>query len=171
MVSGNAIVTPIDYAWVSTTGETGDRNYDEFQSESEIIAIIRQHPTSIMAVEMPHCTPEMLAKHATWEESRHFAAHKLATLKASHLFKPATHSMFLYEILNRERDIRLSGVGAMFSTQAIWDQHTNPEGKLFVARTSLWQRLRAEGNSCYRRNICVVRLPLQFPTQQGPLSG
>jgi uncharacterized protein (DUF1015 family) len=130
MVSRNAIATPIDYAWVSTTGETGDRNYDEFQSESEITAIIRQRPTSIMAVEMPHCTPEMLAKHATWEESQHFAAHKLATMKASHLFKPATHMMFLYEILNRERGIRLSGIGAMFSIHAIWDQHTNPEGKI-----------------------------------------
>jgi uncharacterized protein (DUF1015 family) len=130
MVSGNAIVTPIEHAWVSTTGETGDRNYDEFQSESEITTIITEHPTSILAVEMPHCTSEMLSKHATLEESGHFAAHKLTTLKASHLFKPATHIMFLYEILNREKGIRLSGVGAMFSTHAIWDQHTNPEGKI-----------------------------------------
>jgi hypothetical protein len=95
MVSRNALVTPIDYAWVSTTGETGDRNYDEFQSESEITTIIAEHPTSILAVEMPHCTPEMLAKHATWEESLHFAAHKLATWKASHLFKPVRHIIFL----------------------------------------------------------------------------
>src|SRR5947209_3572043 len=59
-----AELAPIAKGWVSTTGETGAQNYDEFADDTEITAIVEANPRSMLAVEMAHCTPEMLAEGA-----------------------------------------------------------------------------------------------------------
>jgi uncharacterized protein (DUF1015 family) len=53
-------VTAIPAGWVSK-GRTGAPNYDEFAAESEITALIEALPTSALAIEMPHRTPEAVA--------------------------------------------------------------------------------------------------------------
>jgi hypothetical protein len=50
-----ASLARIRKGWVSTTGETGAQNYDEFADDAEITAIVEANPRSMLAVEMAHC--------------------------------------------------------------------------------------------------------------------
>src|SRR5438552_18981248 len=82
-------LAPIQKGWVSTTGETGAQNYDEFADDAEITAIVEANPRSMLAVEMAHCTPEMLAEGADRERSLRYGAERLRRLKDDGLLAPA----------------------------------------------------------------------------------
>lgn len=88
---------PIDVAWVSTGG-TGAQNYDEFASDAEIEAIIARHPDSVLAVEMPHCTPEARIAGLPFTRALPAAVTRLAELKAGGRFERAQDVVALYRI-------------------------------------------------------------------------
>src|ERR671932_416092 len=98
-----AELAPIAKGWVSTTGETGAQNYDEFADDAEITAIVEANPRSMLAVEMAHCTPEMLAEGAGRERSLRYGAERLQRLKDDGLLAP---------------------------TAEIWDAERNPGGRI-----------------------------------------
>src|SRR2546423_8349253 len=91
-------LAPILKGWVSTTGETGAQNYDEFADDAEITAIVEANPSSMLGVEMAHCTPEMLAEGADRERSLRYGAERLRRLKADGLLAPAGDFVGAHEI-------------------------------------------------------------------------
>ncbi len=123
-------VAPLAHAWVSTSGATAARNYDEFQNDDEITEIITRQPTSILAVEMPQCAPEMRASNADRAASLRFARTRLAELKDAGELVPYRNIIFLYEIRNVAAGTSQLGIGAMVSTTEIWDQLANPHGRV-----------------------------------------
>src|SRR5919197_1443523 len=120
--------TPIAKGWVSTTGETGAQNYDEFTDDAEITAIVEANPRSMLAVEMAHCTPEMLAEGADRDRSLSYAAERLQALKEDGLLAPAEDFVVAYEI--DAPTGRQLGIGLMAPTAEIWDAERNPGGRI-----------------------------------------
>src|ERR671929_950345 len=121
-------LAPIRRGWVSTTGETGAQNYDEFADDAEITAIVEANPRSMLAVEMAHCTPEMLAEGAGRERSLRYGAERLQALKADGLLAPAEDFVVAYEI--DAPTGRQLGIGLMAPTAEIWDAERNPGGRI-----------------------------------------
>ncbi|GAA3767221.1 DUF1015 family protein [Plantactinospora mayteni] len=89
------VVHPITRAWV-TTGGTGAQNYDEFADDAEITAIIRDNPSSALAIEMPHRAPESLGRSFT--DALPDAVTRLAQARADGSYTPAEQVVVLYRI-------------------------------------------------------------------------
>src|ERR671933_623008 len=123
-----AALAPIAKGWVSTTGETGAQNYDEFADDAEITAVVEANPHSMLAVEMAHCTPEMLAEGAARERSLRYGAERLQALKEDSLLAPAENFVVAYEI--DAPTGRQLGIGLMAPTAEIWDAERNPGGRI-----------------------------------------
>jgi len=123
-----ASLAPIGKGWVSTTGETGAQNYDEFADDAEITAIVEANPRSMLAVEMAHCTPEMLAEGADRERSLRHGAERLRRLKDDGLLAPVQDFVVAYEI--DAPTGRQLGIGLMAPTAEIWDAERNPGGRI-----------------------------------------
>src|SRR3989440_1947101 len=123
-----AELAPIAKGWVSTTGETGAQNYDEFADDAEITAIVEANPRSMLVVEMAHRTPEMLADGADRERSLRYGAERLQRLKDEGLLAPAEGFVVAYEI--DAPTGRQLGIGLMASTAEIWDAERNPRGRI-----------------------------------------
>ena len=121
-------LAPIAKGWVSTAGETGAQNYDEFADDAEITAIVEANPRSMLAVEMAHCTPEMLAEGAGRERSLRYGAERLQRLKDDGLLAPAQDFVVAYEIDGPTG--RQLGIGLMAATAEIWDAERNPGGRI-----------------------------------------
>src|ERR671937_2885060 len=121
-------LAPIAKGWVSTTGETGAQNYDEFADDAEITAIVSANPRSMLAVEMAHCTPEMLAEGAGRERSLRYGVERLQRLKDDGLLAPAQDFVVAYEI--DAPTGRQLGIGLMAPTAEIWDTERNPGGRI-----------------------------------------
>src|SRR2546423_537331 len=121
-------LAPILKGWVSTTGETGAQNYDEFADDAEITGIVEANPRSMLAVEMAHRTPEMLAEGADRERSLRYGAERLQRLKDDGLLAPAEGFVVAYEI--DAPTGRQLGIGLMASTAEIWDAERNPRGRI-----------------------------------------
>jgi uncharacterized protein (DUF1015 family) len=123
-----AELVAIAKGWVSTTGETGAQNYDEFADDAEITAIVEANPRSMLAVEMAYCTPEMLAEGADRERSLRYGAERLRRLKDDALLAPAEGFVVAYEI--DAPTGRQLGIGLMAPTAEIWDAERNPGGRI-----------------------------------------
>jgi uncharacterized protein (DUF1015 family) len=123
-----AELAPIAHGWISTTGETGAQNYDEFADEAEITRIVEANPASMLGVEMPHRTPEMLATGADRTRSLRHGAERLAGLKRDGLLAEARNFLVAYEI--DAPTGRQLGIGLMAPTAWIWDAEENPEGRI-----------------------------------------
>src|ERR671929_1578591 len=123
-----AELASIAKGWVSTTGETGAQNYDEFADDAEITGIVEANPHSMLAVEMAHCTPEMLAEDADRERSLGYGAERLRRLKDDGLLAPAQDFVVAYEI--DAPTGRQLGIGVMAPTAEIWDAERNPSGRI-----------------------------------------
>lgn len=93
----DTIVHPIDIAWIST-GATGAQNYDEFASETEVEAAIARHPHSVLAIEMPHCTPAAVAAETSFVDALPAAAEQLRALRAEGLFRRCDDVVAPYRI-------------------------------------------------------------------------
>src|SRR5205085_5821915 len=119
-----ANVAPITKGWVSTTGETGAQNYDEFADDAEITAIAEANPRSMLAVEMAHCTPQMLAERADRERSLRYGAERLRRLKDDGLLAPAEDFVVAYEI--DAPTGRQLGIGLMAPAAELWAEDRNP---------------------------------------------
>src|SRR5919202_2067200 len=123
-----AELAPIAKGWISTTGETGAQNYDEFADDAEMTAIVEAHPRSMLAVEMAHCTPEMLAEGPDRERSLRYGAERLQGLKDEGLLAPAQDFLVAYEI--EAPTGRQLGIGLTAPTAEIWDAERNPSGRI-----------------------------------------
>ena len=128
-------LAPIAKGWISTTGETGAQNYDEFADDAEITAIVEANPRSMLAVEMAHRTPEMLAEGADRERSLRYAAERLQRLKDDGLLAKARDFVVAYEI--DAPTGRQLGIGLMAPTAEIWDAERNPSGRI-IRSLSWW---------------------------------
>jgi uncharacterized protein (DUF1015 family) len=117
------LALPIDVAWVSN-GDTGARNYDEFASHDEIAAVIRDRPASMLAVDMPHCTPDDLAAGRTFWDALPAAAGRLRRLKEDGHFTRATDVVLPYRITSGDRTAY--GVWAMVATDEISTSADDP---------------------------------------------
>src|ERR671934_3036668 len=123
-----AELAPIAKGWVSTTGETGAQNYDEFADDTEITAIVEANPRSMLAVEMAHTTPEMLTEGAHRERSLRYGAERLQRLKDDGLLTPEEEFVVAYEI--DAPTGRQLGIGLMAPTAEIWEAERNPDGRI-----------------------------------------
>src|SRR5947209_15275123 len=123
-----ASLAPIAKGWISTTGETGAQNYDEFADDAEITAIVEANPRSMLAVEMAHRTPEMLAEGADRERSLRYGAERLQRQKDDGLLAAAQDFVVAYEI--DAPTGRQLGIGLMAPTAEIWDAERNPDGRI-----------------------------------------
>jgi uncharacterized protein (DUF1015 family) len=121
-------LAPIAHGWISTTGETGAQNYDEFADEAEITRIVEANPASMLAVEMPHRTPEMQAAGADRPRALRHGAERLARLKREGLLAEAREFLVAYEI--DAPTGRQLGIGLMAPTAWIWDAEENPTGRI-----------------------------------------
>lgn len=93
---------PIKKAWLSTTGDTGAQNYDEFANDAEITDIITANPASALAVEMPHLTPEALAAGLSFEQALPQAAERLSALQAAGRYTGHDDVVVVYRISGEE---------------------------------------------------------------------
>lgn len=91
------IAHPIRTAWVSGGG-TGAQNYDEFADNGEIEKILRAQPASILAVDMPHCTPEARAEGRSFQDSLPAARARLQELKDEGRFREVDDVVVGYRI-------------------------------------------------------------------------
>ena len=121
-------LAPIAHGWVAATGETGAQNYDEFADEAEITRIVEANPSSMLAVEMPHRTPEMLAERADRPRALAYGAERLQRLKQDGLLAEAHDFMVAYEI--DAPTGRQLGIGLMAPTAEIWEADRNPGGRI-----------------------------------------
>jgi hypothetical protein len=87
--------------WISR-GATGAPNYGEFVADSEVTAAIEQRPDSLLAVEMPHCTPESVRLGRGFGESLPAAAAHLDRLRGDGVLQPVTDVVAPYRILTSE---------------------------------------------------------------------
>jgi uncharacterized protein (DUF1015 family) len=116
-----SFVHPIHRAWLGTAG-TGARNYDEFASDEEITAIVRDNPHSALAVEMPHLAPESLGR--SFVDALPDAAARLEAAKREGRYLPAEDVVVLYRITDPATGRVSHGLFAMVDTDEI---STSPE--------------------------------------------
>ncbi|WP_285662905.1 DUF1015 family protein [Actinorhabdospora filicis] len=107
----------ISAAWLSTTGDTGAQNYDEFANDAEITDIIRANPASALAVEMPHLTPESLAAGLDFAQSLPMAAERLAAVRAAGKYTRHEDVVVVYRISDSTHTAY--GLWAMVDTDQI----------------------------------------------------
>jgi uncharacterized protein (DUF1015 family) len=118
-----SVVRPIEVAWVSR-GNTGAPNYDEFNTYDEIAEIIAANPTSILAVDMPHATPEGRKADLGFFDALPEALPRLERLKADGHFARAEDVVLPYRITTP--DGPSYGVWAMVATSEISDAAEKP---------------------------------------------
>ena len=99
----DAAAAPIAIAWLSS-GPTGAQNYDEFAADAEIEDLLREHPTSLLSVEMPHCTPEARARGLHFDEALPAARERLESLKREGLLTRVEDAVLTYRITGPEAD-------------------------------------------------------------------
>ncbi|MGA8114757.1 MAG: DUF1015 family protein [Actinocatenispora sp.] len=109
-------VHPIGRAWISTGG-TGAQNYDEFADDAEITAIVADNPSSALAIEMPHRTPEAVAAGLSFTDALPPAVRRFAESRASGRYRPDENVVALYRI--GEGDAAAYGVFCMVDTDQI----------------------------------------------------
>ncbi len=122
-MSGAGGVVPIDQAWVSRGG-TGAPNYDEFNSDDEVTALIRQRPGTILPVDMPHCTPADRAAGRSFADALPAAAARLRALRAGGSYGRVTDALVAYRITGDGTEAH--GVFVLVATSEISDRPEAP---------------------------------------------
>jgi len=115
-------LSPIDRALIAADSAAADNisapNYDEFQSDEEIAAILEHYADSILGITMPQVglPGEPMFKEGS-PEALMRAAHKMQLLRASHLTHEIENTLWLYEISKGAR--RQIGIGGYARTGEI----------------------------------------------------
>ncbi len=129
-------IRPVPRALVPVDSAAATRvsapNYDEFQGDAEIQALIAQDPDSVLRVTMPHCdVPPGDAPLAEGSaEALESAARNMEALVASDLTREADGVLWVYEILDPIRpSVRQIGVGGMGLVSEIRTDAT-PDGSI-----------------------------------------
>ena len=123
-------LSPIDRALIAANSAAADKisapNYDEFQSDDEIAAILEYYADSILGITMPHVglPGETMFKEGSPEALKR-AAHKMQLLRASHLTHEIENTLWLYEISKGAR--HQIGIGGYARTGEIRTEN-NPDG-------------------------------------------
>src|SRR5438270_13504166 len=123
-----ASLAPIAKGWISTTGETGAQNYDEFADDAEITAIVEANPRSMLAVEMAHRTPEMLAEGADRARSLRYGAERLQHPKDDRLLDARQDFAVAYEI--DAPSGRQLADALIAATAEVWDAEQNADARI-----------------------------------------
>lgn len=119
-MTGRALVAPIERAWLSA-GRTGARNYDEFPDPAEVTAIIAANGASMLAVDLPHLTPEAVSAGASFHDELPAAATRLAQLKADGELTEARNVLLAGTVTDPDGHVGRTVVG-MVATDEISDQ-------------------------------------------------
>ncbi len=105
-------LVPVDSA---AAARVSAPNYDEFQSDDEVRALIRRSPESVLRVTMPHCDPEAPGQPA--EDSRPalaYAASNMRALVDSDSVRVAHDLLYVYRIRDPIRPgVDQIGMGGM----------------------------------------------------------
>ena len=112
-------IRPIRRALVPVDAAAADRvsapNYDEFQSDEEVRALIRRTPECVLRVTMPHCDPgvgDEVAADSPLALAR--AAANMRALTASDSLRAATDLLYVYRIGDPARPgVDQIGLGGM----------------------------------------------------------
>src|SRR5689334_3899668 len=91
---------PITHGWVSS-GSTGARNCGEFASDAEITDIIAANPSSMLALEMPHLTPEAVRAGQSLADALPAAVARFADLKQGGGLRSVERVVAPYRITRR----------------------------------------------------------------------
>lgn len=141
-------VTAIPAGWVSA-GRTGAPNYDEFAADSEITDIIQANPSSALAIEMPHRTPEAVSAGFDFTAALDAAAATLRKQKQDGTYERVDNLVAPYRI--SEGDEVSYGLFAAVATDQISTSADEPglvvrNEDVFAAkvveRTALTKRLK-----------------------------
>jgi len=119
-------ISPIPRALVPVDSAAADAlsapNYDEFQSDGEVWALLQTHPSCVLRVTMAHCdaaSPAEIGK-ADSDESLEHAASSMADLLADPRTREIRDTLWVYEIVSPERpDLPQIGLGGMARTADI----------------------------------------------------
>lgn len=129
MKTSDAAVHPLAHGWISVakTGvvETGAPNYDEFASDVEVTAAIEQRENSMLAVEMPHCTPEAVRAGESFAEALPAARRRLDGLKETGALRAVNDVVAPYRIRGVDGSVAL-GVFCMVDTDQISSSADEP---------------------------------------------
>ncbi|MBN8216820.1 MAG: DUF1015 domain-containing protein [Spirochaetes bacterium] len=127
--SARAFVVPVSRGLLSKEPRTLSENYDEFQHDHEVTAIIQANPHSILRVDMAHCNPGSGLEDGDGPETIDFAKKQLAEMRG--LFTELRDFFYVYKITVKGRPgAEQIGLGAHVATAAIHDPQTNPGGKI-----------------------------------------
>ncbi|MBI4541199.1 MAG: DUF1015 domain-containing protein [Gemmatimonadetes bacterium] len=144
-------VRPVPRALVPRDPESARRisapNYDEFQSDLEVLELIRSQPQSVLRITMPHCdvrSPEELLTEDS-DEALGRAAANLATLAGSDLVRTVRDILWVYEIEDRRRPaVRQIGLGGLVPVSDIRSE-PNPRGP--IIRNERIREAKARGRA------------------------
>ena len=142
---------PIARALVAADSEAADKlgapNYDEFQSDREVWALLRERPFSVLRVTMPHCdvrTPEDIGEEGS-KATLARAVANMARLMSDPMVKKAMHILWVYEITRPgHEDTPQIGLGGLALTREIRTPQ-NPSGP--VIRNEGIREAKAQGRA------------------------
>lgn len=129
-------LSPIRRALIAVDSRAASRisapNYDEFQSDTEVWELIRQHPESVLGITMPHCnaeTPEQFLEEGS-AQALSVASDRMKALIESPLTREAEDLLWVYEITSPNRPgVRQIGLGGMAQIDEIRTPD-NPGGSI-----------------------------------------
>ena len=110
---------PVDSAAAT---ELGAPNYDEFQSDEEVWALLQLRPHSVLRVTMPHCHVPTVAEIGDEKDPETLwrATTSMGTLIAEPLTREVRNILWVYEITDpRDASVRQIGLGGMGRTAEI----------------------------------------------------
>lgn len=123
------ILSLISKGLVTCDSRTGARNYDEFNSDTEITKVIQKNPLSILRVTMAHCDPRYSG--TSDAETMHTAKQNFQNLIDQKIFTHIHNFVTVYRITHPSagRPVQI-GLGCMMHTDAIYDPVSNPSGRI-----------------------------------------
>lgn len=129
-------IDPVAHALIpadsAAANELGAPNYDEFQSDEEVWALLQLRPHSVLRVTMPHCHVPTAAEIGDEDDPETLwrATTSMATLIAEPLTREVRNILWVYEITDpRDPSIRQIGLGGMGRTREIRTAE-NPNGTI-----------------------------------------
>jgi uncharacterized protein (DUF1015 family) len=129
-------ITPVRRALVPIDADAAARvsapNYDEFQGDHEIWALLQDNPMSVLRVTMAHCHASSLETIGIGDSQGALAnaSTQMDNLRASELTEEVRDILWVYEIEDPNRpDVRQIGLGGMARTDELRTD-TTPQGTI-----------------------------------------
>ncbi len=129
-------ISPIPRALVPVDSDAAHAisapNYDEFQSDEEVVELLRKRPGNVLNITMSHCdVPEGEPRLEEGSpEALEVAAQNMQSLIDGPLTREVTNVLFIYEVVSATRkELRQIGLGGFARTDQIRTDDT-PQGTI-----------------------------------------